>query len=333
MRSPVCDLVVAARKDRVVASDDRRHLRVGRDGGVAERDAEHVAGRVLVDVELSELHLALCEDVRLPGRRDTDDPADRVGGLELGRDDEVDVELALAPEVDVLGARRADHGRRALGLASREHACDEVHLVSRRAGDHEVGGVDPRRCHVLAARPVALEDGDVEASAHRLKTGCLGVEDGDLVLVVEGLHDGRADLPRPDDEDPHERVAYCRVPARYNRWLPWLACGSAVLVLLGAARRDAHRLGDSVRRARFARSSCARGFDEPGAAHLRRENRGTASLRRRAARDVRVIRIAGRAANAFFLDIRSAGRVRRRAGASRARLRSRSTRTNRFDST
>ena len=110
-------------------------------------------------------------------------------------------------------------------LASREHACNEIHLVSRRARDHEIGGVDPRRCEVLAARPVAFEDCDVEARAESLKSGRLGVENGDLVVVVEGLHDGRADLPRPDDEDPHERVAYCRVP-RLQPSATVASCGS-----------------------------------------------------------------------------------------------------------
>ncbi len=99
-------------------------------GGVAQRYAEHDARRVLVDVELAELHLALREHVRLPGGRYAEDAADRVRGLELRRDDEVDVELALAPELDVLDARRADHGGRVLGLATREHAGDEVDLVA-----------------------------------------------------------------------------------------------------------------------------------------------------------------------------------------------------------
>ena len=148
--------------------------------------------RVVVDVELADLHLPVREDVGLARGRDAEDAADRVRGLELGGDDEVDVELALAPELDVLDARRADDRRRTLGLAAREHARDEVHLVARRAGDDEVGVADSRRREVLAARPVAFEDGDVEAARQRLEPRRLGVEDGELVLLVEGLDDRRS---------------------------------------------------------------------------------------------------------------------------------------------
>ena len=66
----------------------------------------------LLDVELDELHLAVREDVRLPRGRHADRPRDRVRRLELGGDDEVDVELALAPDLEVLGVRRAHDGRR-----------------------------------------------------------------------------------------------------------------------------------------------------------------------------------------------------------------------------
>ncbi len=107
------DLVVAAGEHRLVAADDRGDLRVRGDRRVAERDADDLGRRVLLDVELADLHLAVREDVRLSRGRDADDAADRVRRLELGPDDEVDVELALAPEVDVLGARGADHRRRA----------------------------------------------------------------------------------------------------------------------------------------------------------------------------------------------------------------------------
>ncbi len=126
---PGRDRVVPSGKDRLVAPDDRGDLGVLGDLGVAERNAEHVRRRVVVDVELAELHLALREHISLAGGRDAEDAADRIRGLELGRDDEVDVELALAPELDVLDARGADHGRRALGLAPGEHAGDEVDLV------------------------------------------------------------------------------------------------------------------------------------------------------------------------------------------------------------
>ena len=69
-------------------------------------------------VELDHLDLAVGEDVRLPRRRDADDARDRVRGLELGRDDEVDVELALAPDLEVLDVRRSDDRLRLAARAS-----------------------------------------------------------------------------------------------------------------------------------------------------------------------------------------------------------------------
>ena len=224
-----------------------------------------VARCVVVDVELAELHLAVREYVGLPRGRDAEDAADRVGGLELGGDDEVDVELALAPELDVLDARRADHGRRALGLASGEHSGDEVHLVARRAGDDEVGG---RRC--LRPRDPCGSSASPSKTAtskrrrQRLEPRRLRVEHGDLVLVVEGLHDGRADLPRPDDEDPHERVAYCRSRRAYSRWLPWPRAARPVLaaavsvIALATVSGSAFGAESAFRKAVFAR-----GFDAP----------------------------------------------------------------------
>ena len=49
------------------------------------------------DVELDDLHLPLCEDVCLPRGGNADRRRHRVRRFELGRDDEVDVQLALSP--------------------------------------------------------------------------------------------------------------------------------------------------------------------------------------------------------------------------------------------
>ena len=122
-------------------------------------------------------------------------------------DDEVDVELAFAPEVDVLDARGPDDRRRAGRLAAGEHARDQVHLVAGGARDDEVCARDARVREVLAARPVAFVHGDVEAARQRLEARDLAVEHGHLVLLVERLDDRGADLAGADEEDPHERVA------------------------------------------------------------------------------------------------------------------------------
>ena len=84
-----------------------------------------------LDVELDDLHLALGEDVRLPRGRDAEDPRDRVRGLELRGDDEVDVELALAPGLEVLDLAGADDVRALASSAFGEHRRDEVRLVAR----------------------------------------------------------------------------------------------------------------------------------------------------------------------------------------------------------
>ena len=124
------DRVTAAGKDRSPAPDDRGDLGVFRDGGVAQRNVDDLGGRVLVDVELADLNLPLGKHVRLAGRGHADDPRDRVCGLELGAHDEVDVELPRAPELDVLDVRSPDDRRRAARVPPREHAGDEIDLVS-----------------------------------------------------------------------------------------------------------------------------------------------------------------------------------------------------------
>ena len=99
---------------------------------LAQRRAEHVAAPPApVDVELDDLDLAVGEHVGLPCRRHADRARDGVRGLlELGRDDEVDVELTLAPDLDVL-----DVVTRTTVFASgaiRRQKIDAIRLISSR---------------------------------------------------------------------------------------------------------------------------------------------------------------------------------------------------------
>ena len=80
--------------------------------------------------------------------------------------------------------------------------------------DQEVGLVDPRLPERPAARAVPLERDDVVAVRERAQPLRVEVDDDDLVLVVERLDDGRADLPRADDDDPHGRA---ETNARHGR--------------------------------------------------------------------------------------------------------------------
>ena len=72
--------------------------------------------------------------------------------------------------------------------------------------DHQVGLVDPRLPERPAARAVPLERDDVVAVGERAQALRVEIDDDDLVLVVERLDDGRTDLPRSDDDDPHGRA-------------------------------------------------------------------------------------------------------------------------------
>ena len=81
-------------------------------GALPQRSPDDRAGSALGHVELDHLDPAAGEDVGLHRRRHADGARDGLGDLDLRRDHEVDVELPLAPGLEVLGARRADHRRR-----------------------------------------------------------------------------------------------------------------------------------------------------------------------------------------------------------------------------
>ena len=82
-----------------------------------------------IRAELDDLHLAVCEDVRLPGGRHAQDLRDGVGRLQLRRDDEVDVEVALLPRLEVLDLRRPDDRPDLGAQLLRQHRRNQVRLV------------------------------------------------------------------------------------------------------------------------------------------------------------------------------------------------------------
>ena len=209
---------------RGITTASSRMIAATRESGgsvrLAQRCAEQARVGLLGDVELDHLHLPLGEGVRLARRRDADRPRDRVRRLDLGGDDEVDVELALPPDLEVLGVRRADDRRRPVRAGLRDHRRDDVRLVARRARDQEVGLGDPSLGQDAAAGAVALQRGDVVALRDRGQPLLVEVDHGQLVLVVERLDDRRADLAGADDEDLHRRrvlrrgVGFCGYRAR-----------------------------------------------------------------------------------------------------------------------
>ena len=134
------------------------------------------------NVELDHQHQALGEHIGLPCGGDPDEPRDRVGRLELGGDHEVDVELALAPDLEVLDVLRS-HDRARVGRESLgEDPGDDVHLVARRAGDNEIGFRDPCVLENASTGPVALRRQDVVPVRERAESGGIGVHHGDRVL-------------------------------------------------------------------------------------------------------------------------------------------------------
>ena len=152
---PVADLdrLVTARKDHAVAADDPCDLRVSRDARLAQRHAD--------DAVMARSGRRRRTRRSAPGRprrrpsaalREPDDSGDRVRGLELGRDHEVDVELALAPHLQVLLVGRPDDRAR-LGARFREKIA-AIRLISSR-DVHEIIRSDSSRPASWSVRRLA----------------------------------------------------------------------------------------------------------------------------------------------------------------------------------
>ena len=206
---PVADVdrLVAARDDHAVAADDSGDLRVARDARLAQRHPHDAVPLVsALDVELDDLHLTVREDVRLARCRQADDPRDRVRRLELGRDHEVHVELALAPHLEIFLVGRPDDRARLRREVPREDRRDQVDLVTRGAGDHQVGLEEPSLLEGPAAGAVPLDRRYVEAIGERREAARVEVDDRHVVLAVQCLDDRCANLPGSDHEDPHDET-------------------------------------------------------------------------------------------------------------------------------
>ena len=97
----------------------------------------------------------------------------------------------------------------AFGASSRANEqADEVRLVARRTGDEEVGLARAAVLQHAAAGAVPLDGAHVEAVGERRQPLAVDVDHGDVVFVVERLHDRGAHLARADDEDLHPRGGY-----------------------------------------------------------------------------------------------------------------------------
>ena len=88
---------------------------------------------------------------------------------------------------------------RANEQATRFTSSRDVQAMKRSAS------LDARLAERPPAGAVRLDRADVVAVGERLEPVADDVDHREVVLVVERLDDGRADLPRPDDDDPHAR--------------------------------------------------------------------------------------------------------------------------------
>ena len=286
----------------IAATFESSGIRASRSGTPSD-----VGDASVVDVELADLHLSVGEHVGLAGGGDADDAADRVCGLELGGDDEVDVELALAPELDVLDVRRADHRRRPRRLAAREHARDEVHLVARGARDDEVGVARRRRRRGLRLVPSPSKMATSKRYGERLRAAKASVS-----RTVSSCSSWSASTivdptcPAPMRKTRTARVAYSRTAVAHGRSATVSSVRARRLVALAVALAGrARRVGDCGQSAFSARGSSGRprarragaGRAAPGEPRTRLyvvEQRGT----------IRVVE-RGTIRRAVFLDVRA----------------------------
>ena len=143
--------------------------------------------------------------------------------------------------------------RRANIPATRLASSRDVQAITRSASPTPASA----RSRRLAPLPSNVDD--VEAVGERLKPRRLGVEDGQLVLVVKRLDDRRPDLARADDEDPHGAEAYSgRMPRTTRSYLGADACAVGARARRGSRARGGarSRSGDGGReRLRSRRSS------------------------------------------------------------------------------
>lgn len=162
------------------------------------------------NVELDDLHAAVGEHVGLAGGREADEAGDRVGGLELGGDHEVDVDVPLAPRLQVLDVGGA-HDRARPGQPLDEHRRHQVGLVAR-GSDHDQ--VRFRHAGLLQrppARAVALDGADVVAVGKRAEAPFVEVDHRDCVLAVERFDERAPDVACADDDDLHGASVVARV--------------------------------------------------------------------------------------------------------------------------
>ena len=167
-RSTGKDRLLATRDDHPLAADDAGHLRVAWDPCLAEGPPTTSSSTASAGTSNSTIWTwpsAKTSVWRAAGM--PIEARDRVRGLELGRDHEVDVDLPLVPGLEVLDVGGADDRR---ALESRLASIAETRLISSRDvhASRRSAVADPGLAGGPAARAVAATARDVVAVLERL---------------------------------------------------------------------------------------------------------------------------------------------------------------------
>ena len=101
-----------------------------------------------------------------------------------------------------------------------ERRGDEIDLVAGGAGDHQCRPVDARLLEHPPRGAVSLHRPHVVAVRDGLQPGGVQVDDRDLVVFVQGLDDGCADLPGAEHDDLHGLREPTRTPQSGSPSIP-----------------------------------------------------------------------------------------------------------------
>ena len=216
---------VAVRDDDLVPARDRadQHLAAQLLRQLGQREAvQELPGP---GDDLDDLDAVVGKGVALQHARDLQQAEHLVSGVLLRVDGHGEAQL-VAQQVELIGVvRRADAGDRAPAAEPLgKHAAQQVQLVLRRAGDHDVAVLHVRLPHRSGGRAVAADRHAVQRVADVLHHVAVGVHDRDVVpLRRELAGDRAADLAAADDDNLHARFppgSICRDSLYFTTFPP-----------------------------------------------------------------------------------------------------------------
>lgn len=183
-------------------TDDRHHTGLGGQRGLRQRPPAERRWRLTGYIELEHLNFTVGEGIGLACARHSDEPCDGARGLELARDDEVHVQVAPAPGIEIGHVGGADHYP-CPRQAPHEHRGHEVRLVPRYAGQHQVGAPRPGLFQRFSAGAVPLHHADIEGVRDGLQTNGIEIDTRAVMIVVKRLDRRRAHRPGSYHDHSH----------------------------------------------------------------------------------------------------------------------------------